>query len=134
MVLAVVVVKTSPVSGMSLDSLRRIFLSQRVDDVPGPRPVPLNHPARTTDRVGFDRTVLGMGPDDVGRYWIDRRVRGGAPPPRTVDDPATLSRLIEKLPGAISYLRGAQVDGEKKALAIDGKLPHEKGYPIVYRP
>lgn len=131
--LAVVVAGGSRVTKVSREQLKRAFTSQPVTGPDGQRLVPLNHPPRTPDRVGFDQTVLGMGPDEVGRFWIDRRIRGQAAPPRTVEDLATLRRLVERLPGAVAYLRPGQLSGNLKALAIDGKLPNDVGYPIVYR-
>ena len=67
----------------------------------------INHPPKTVDRVGFDQVVLGMDPETVGRFWIDRKIRGGSGPPRTVESLATLRRVVEKLPGALGYLRPA---------------------------
>jgi len=118
---------------LSRQQLKRIFTSQPVNGPDGKRYVPLNHPPRTPDRVGFDRTVLGMDPEQVGRFWIDRRIRGGERPPRTVESVATLKRLVERLPGAIAYLRDSQLDGDLKAIAVEGKRPGEPAYPVVYR-
>lgn len=65
--------------------------------------VPFNLPARGEERVLFDRAVLRMDPDEVGRFWLDRRVRGGPPPPRQAPDALTLVRLVARLEGAIGY-------------------------------
>ena len=53
---------------------------------------------RTVDRVGFDQVVLKMDPDAVGRFWIDRKIRGGSGPPRTVfpGAPARLARAPQR--------------------------------------
>jgi hypothetical protein len=65
--------------------------------------VPFNLPPRGDERVSFDHAVLRMDPDDVGRFWLDRRVRGGPPPPRQAPDPLTVVRLVARLEGAIGY-------------------------------
>ena len=49
----------------------------------------------------FDNVVLGMDAERVGQFWIDRKIRGGSGPPRTVESLTTLRRVVEKLPGAI---------------------------------
>jgi hypothetical protein len=132
-VLAVVTGSSNRTDRVTLDQLRRVFLGERVDDASGNRFIPINHPPKTPDRVGFDRVVLGMDPDAVGRFWVDRRIRGGAPPPRTVDSVATLVRVVDRLPGAIAYLRPSQVDAVLRVLTVEGKLPSVAGYPVTYR-
>ena len=65
--------------------------------------VPINAPPGTDLRVQFDQVVLRLSPEEVGRFWIDRRVRGLGLPPRHVGEPATVVRVVEKLAGAIAY-------------------------------
>jgi hypothetical protein len=65
--------------------------------------VPFNLPPRGEERVLFDRVVMRMDPDEVGRFWLDRRVRGGPPPPRQAPDPLTVVRLVARLEGAVGY-------------------------------
>jgi hypothetical protein len=50
-----------------------------------------NHAAHSTDRIGFDQTVLRMGPDEVNRFWIDRKIRGLPGPPRVAAKSLTVS-------------------------------------------
>jgi hypothetical protein len=131
-VLAVVVAKGSPVQDLSLAGLKRIFVNEGDSDGSGQRYVPFNHPPHTTDRVGFDQVVLGMSADDVSQFWIERRIRGLPGPPRSVDSLSLLLRLIARLPGAIGYARPAQLTGDVRAIAINGKLPNEAGYPLTF--
>lgn len=132
--LAIIVAPGSKLTNISVDDLRRVFESERLTDPDGNRLIALNHPPKTVDRVGFDHVVLGMDPEGVGRFWIDRKIRGGNGPPRTVESLATLRRVVEKLPGAIGYIRPAQLSGEVRAIRVDGKLPEDAGYPVRYRP
>ena len=132
--LAVIVAPSSKMTNISLGDLRRAFQSERLTDPDGNRLIALNHPPKTVDRVGFDKVVLRMDPDDVGRFWIDRKIRGGSGPPRTVESLATLRRVVEKLPGAIGYLRPGQLSNEVRVVRVDGKLPEDSGYPLRYRP
>jgi ABC-type phosphate transport system substrate-binding protein len=132
--LAIIVSPSSKLTNLSVDDLRRVFQSERLTDPDGNRLIALNHPPKTVDRVGFDQVVLGMDAEAVGRFWIDRKIRGGSGPPRTVESLATLRRVVEKLPGAIGYIRPAQLSNEIKVIRIDGKLPEDQGYPLRYRP
>jgi len=64
-VLAVVVAKGSAVQDVNMSELKRIFTNEGDSDPDGQRYVPFNHPPHTTDRVTFDKIVLGMSPDEV---------------------------------------------------------------------
>ena len=132
--LALIVSPNSKLTSISMADLRRVFQSERLTDPDGHRLIALNHPPKTVDRVGFDQVVLGMDPEGVGRFWIDRKIRGGSGPPRTVESLATLRRVVEKLPGAIGYIRPGQLSNEVRAIRVDGKLPEDAGYPVRYRP
>jgi hypothetical protein len=132
LVLAVIVSPNSKLTNISVADLRRVFQSERLTDPDGNRLIALNHPPKTVDRVGFDQVVLQMDPDAVGRFWIDRKIRGGNGPPRTVESLATLRRVVEKLPGAIGYLRPGQLSNEVRVIRVDGKLPEEAGYAVRY--
>jgi hypothetical protein len=132
--LAIIVSPSSKLTNISLSDLRRVFQSERLTDPDGNRLIALNHPPKTVDRMGFDQVVLGMDADAVGRYWIDRKIRGSSGPPRTVESLSTLRRVVEKLPGAIGYIRPGQLSNEVRALRVDGKLPEDSGYPLHYRP
>jgi hypothetical protein len=131
-VLSVVVAKTSSVQDISLSKLRRVFTNEGDSDDSGQRYVPFNHPPHTRDRVAFDTIVLGMSPDEVSQFWIDRKIRGLSGPPRSVDSLSLLLRLIGRLPGAMSYARPAQLTGEVRAVRVNGKLPSDADYPLVF--
>jgi hypothetical protein len=131
-VLVVVVAKGSAVQDLSLTELKRIFINEGDSDGSGQRYIPFNHPPHTTDRVGFDKVVLGMSADDVSQFWIERKIRGLPGPPRSVDSLSLLLRLIARLPGGISYARPAQLTAEVRAVRVNGKLPSDADYPLTY--
>lgn len=132
--LVVVVNADSPMSDVSMNMLRNVFLGETVTDPSGRRILPLNQPPHSPDRVGFDRVVLDMSPDEVARYWIDRKIRGQSDAPRSVDSPALLRRVVARLPGAMGYLRREDVDDSVKVVKIDGKRPTDGEYPLRYKP
>ena len=129
--LCVVVGAQSPLEGMSLSELEQLFASRARVDAPGHSLIPLNHPALTSYRVGFDRAVLGMSPAEVADYWIERKKRREAGPPRSVPSISTLRRVLARLPEAVGYLPRRQLTNQVRVLRIDGKYPEEAGYPIV---
>jgi len=127
--LAVIVASSSPLQSVSLAELRNLYmgLSQRVQ---GHKVIPLNQATGITGRESFDRSVLGMSPDQAGRYWIGRRIRGEGRPPRSVGSERLLARVVARLPGAIGYVAVSQVVPGVRALAVDGRTPSSPGYPL----
>ncbi len=131
-VLAVVVARGSAVQNVRLAQLKRAFINEADSDVSGQRYVPFNHSPRTTDRMAFDKIVLGMSADEVGQFWIERRIRGFAGPPRSVDSVSVLLRLVARLPGGMAYARPAQLTSEVRAVRVNGKLPGDANYPLTF--
>lgn len=99
--------------------LGAIFTTRKQSWSSGARIVPFNFPAKHELRVQFDQIVLGMDPDDVARYWIDRRIRGGNTPPKQVPNALTIVKLVEKLEGSIGYVpRSAVSSGVRTISAL----------------
>ena len=102
--IAVVVNPKNPIRTLGAGELEAIFTTRKLDWPDGSRVVPFNYPARHPLRTAFDARALHLDADDAARYWIDRRVRGGHPPPRQVSDVATmltghrLARVGHRLP------------------------------------
>ena len=89
------------------------------------------HKTSTPDRVGFDRAVLGMTPDAVGRFWVDRKVRGQSAAPRSLPSAAHMAKVAAKFPGAIGYLSEEQLTSDTQAVQIDGVAHTDAHYNIV---
>jgi hypothetical protein len=129
-VLVPVVARSSPMRDISLGTLRRVFRSEHVTDPDGVRLVGFNHPSGSRARELFDRVVLGMDPDQVARYWVDQRIRGGARPPRTVATVALLRAVIDSYPGAVGYLTLEDLDASVRSLTINGVGSDSPQYPL----
>lgn len=114
--IAVIVNRQNPVSKLSEGELAAIFLTKRLYWSEDHRILAFNAPARNPARVAFDRKVLGMDPDEVARYWIDRRVRGGHRPPRQLSSWALMLKVIAGVEGAIGYVPTSDVDDSVKVL------------------
>jgi hypothetical protein len=117
--LVVVVAKGSSVTNLSRDDLKRCFTSEPVT-VDGKPLVPFNASPNSPERTGFDLAVLGMTPDEVGRFWIDRKVRGQSAAPRSLPSAAHIAKVAAKFPGAIGYLTADQLTSDIQAVSVDG--------------
>ena len=121
--------KASPLSELSLAQIRRAYLGDAVDVSVG-RLLPFNRALSTAERITFDRVVLGMSPDEVGRYWTDRKIRGQSGAPRTLEPGDIYQRVVGKLTASVGYVRLDEVLPDVKVVRVDGKLPTDPGYPI----
>jgi hypothetical protein len=126
---AVIVAKGSKVTELSRAELKRAFSGDAVS-VGGVRIIPFNHSPSSAPRVAFDRAILGMVADEVGRYWIDRKIRGQSGAPRVLATTAIVLKVVAKFPGAIAYLPADEVTADVQVIAIDGVRPSQAGYPI----
>ncbi|MDD9947295.1 MAG: hypothetical protein OXU20_40020 [Myxococcales bacterium] len=115
--IAVIVHPSSPVKSMSRTDLRPIFQTNKTDWDHGGKVFPINLPEGDTSRKGFDAAVLGLDPDRVARYWIDRKIRGGARPPKKVSSVALVLAVVSKKPEAIGYVPGDNVNKNVKVVA-----------------
>jgi len=125
-----VVAKDSAVQQLSLYELKRLYLGDNMNTPDGKKLLALNRGTSTQERVGFDKTVLGMTPEEAARYWIDRRIKGQSGAPKAVDPANVLQKVVARLPGSISYIRQHELTDAVKVVKIDGKMPGDAGYPI----
>ena len=113
--LAVVVGRSSPVTAVSLDDLRDIYLRRRrvwPDGVPA---APINLPPDHPLRARFSRRVLGRSPADLLSYW-NARYFEGITPPLILQTPAAVRAYLQRQPEAIAYLPLDDVDDSLRVL------------------
>jgi ABC-type phosphate transport system substrate-binding protein len=115
--LVVVVNPAVPVTKLSASELEAIFSCSKKNWPDGSNISAFSYAPEDTTRRAFDSVVLRMSPDEVARFWLDQRVRGGARPPRQVPDPGLASRLTAKLPGSIAFIPESLVNPGVKVVA-----------------
>jgi hypothetical protein len=128
--LAIIVAPGTRERDISLALVRRIFKGNTTEFA-GKRMTPFCYPYANSLRSGFDRAVLGFTPEQVGAYWVDRRIRGQGLAPRSVPEAAVMKAVVAKVPGAIGYIPANEVDASVQALTVDGKAHNTPGYPIL---
>jgi len=123
-VIVIIVHKDNSVGKLAKGELRPIFQTSKTQWPNGDKIIALNLPEANTLRQGVDAAVLGLDPERVSRYWIDRKIRGGAPPPQKVPTVAGMLALVGSKPGAIGYVAEGDVKGNVKVVAriVNGEV------------
>lgn len=130
-VLVIVTRPNTALNDLSLRDLKRLYQAEPMTGTDGSRLIPLNQAVGSAPRVAFDQRVLKMSPDQVGRFWIDRKIRGEPGAPRAIPSADLLRRLVVSLAGTVAYIDAAEVTADLKVLTIDGKRPTDAGYPLT---
>ena len=125
--LVVIVAKGAKVTNLTKAELKRCFSGEAVM-IGEQRLIPFNLAPASVERAAFERTILGMSPEQAGRYWVDRKIRGQGQPPRQLTA-SSVVKIVAKFPGAIGYVTKAQVTSDVRVISIDGAAPGTTGYP-----
>jgi ABC-type phosphate transport system substrate-binding protein len=115
--IAVIVNKDNARRALNRDELRAIFQTKKTNWDGGSHILPLNLPSDSDARARFDEVVLGMSRDEVARYWIDRKIRGGERPPKRIPSPKLVLAVVEKKLEAIGYVHEDQVHSGVRIVA-----------------
>jgi ABC-type phosphate transport system substrate-binding protein len=105
------------VTALSREELRPIFQTRKTTWPDGSAVRPFNLMPTARARQVFDDVVLGLSPDLMPRFWIDRRVRGESQPPKTVPTDATMLKVVRSLAGAVGYVEASAPDPSVKVIA-----------------
>lgn len=106
--IVVVVNERVPVTHLSRDEVRAIFLGQR-QYWDGIRAVPVTYPDAAPIMQVFLGKVIGMGLNEYRSYWIKRIFREGDAPPVRVNSPVDALQTINANPGGIGFVRAEQL-------------------------
>ncbi len=101
---------------LSTSEIEAVFRTTLRHWASGETVVPFNLAVGTAERVAFDRAALGLEPEKASRYWIDRKIRGGQPPPRTAPNPPLVARLVAELKSGIGYIPEGLLHGGVRAV------------------
>ncbi len=129
--LAIVVHKETEVDNLSLSELRNIFRANQQFWPNRSRIVLLVRAALSDERDYVLNNIYEMNEDEFRRYWIAKMFRAEVPRgPKVVFSTGMTLDLVVAIPNSISFMRADNVTDDVKVVRIDGKLPHEDGYPL----
>jgi len=127
--LLVIVGTSFPAKDVSFAVLKEAFRG-RAASLEGKRLIPVNHPNDSPPRVLFDKLVLRLKPAEVGRFWVDVKIRDDGKPPTTAGTSELAVRIVASLPSSISYAPRSLLNPKVKVLTIDGKSATDADYPL----
>lgn len=129
--LAIVVHKESTVENLSLQELRKIFLADQQFWADRSRIILLVRAPKSEERDFVLNTIYQMDEQQFRKYWIAKMFRAEVPRgPKIVFSTDMTRELVVAIPGSISFLDAKEATDDIRVLRIDGKLPHEDGYPL----
>jgi ABC-type phosphate transport system substrate-binding protein len=122
--IVVIVNKANPATTLGASELRPIFQTSKTSWGSGGDAIPLNLPDDNRLRREFDQAVLGLDAERVARYWKDRKIRGGARPPKQLPNTAAVLAAVSGNPGAVGYVNASEANKSVKVVAkiVAGKL------------
>ena len=129
--LAIIVNPSNPVENCSFDDLRKIFMGEKSHWPNGRRITLVMLDPAQPERKLVLREIYNMSEKDLNNHFIQGVFAGGVlAPPKTLGSSAEVRKFVFNVPGAIGYVRGADVDPSVKILRIDGRLPEDKDYRL----
>jgi len=128
---AVVVHPDVPVDSLTTADLRRLVLGDRGFWPGSVRVTLLLRAPVAYERDVVLRNICEMTEAQFRQHWIAKVFRADtAVAPKIVYSPEMSVDLVNRMPGAITFIDFSNATRSLKVLKIDGKLPGEADYPL----
>jgi ABC-type phosphate transport system substrate-binding protein len=134
--IVVIVNSANPVDNLSLNDLKKLFLSDRSRWDTGKAVAPVMVASGAPERTAFLKIVCGMNDGDFSKYFMQAAFTGkSATPPKEVANVAGVKSFVASSPGAIGFVRaqdfhGDGSDGGVKSVKVDGQTAADAGYKL----
>ena len=133
--LVVIVHTSNPVTNLSLANLRNICVAEQKHWENGRKiTVALREPGQP-ERAAALQTVFRMKENEFDRYFLQSAFVGDVgTAPKQLATANGVRRFVFNVPGAIGFVRVADLDDTVKVVRIDGFAPGDVGYPLRLQP
>jgi phosphate transport system substrate-binding protein len=129
--LAIIVNQTNPIDDLSLKELRTVFLGERSHWPNGRRITLVMMDPGMSERRAVLRDVCRMSETEFSRHFLQGLFTGEVfVSPKTLSTPVGVRKFVFNVPGAIGYLRAADVDGTVKVIKVNGHRVEDSDYPL----
>lgn len=128
---AFVVHKSSPLTNVSLDELRKIFLMEKTVGPDGQKFKVLMREPKQPERDAVLREIFRMSEAEYNRHFLQAVFTGAIQAaPKQIGSSGAVRSFVASTPGAIGYLRGDELDDTVKLVRVNGKTPGDADYPL----
>src|SRR5207249_3301442 len=128
---AVVVHPDVPIDNLTLADLRRLLLGDREFWPASVRITLLIRAPIAHERDVVLKSVCQMTEAQFRQHWIAKVFRAEtALAPKIAYSTEMAADLVNRIPGAITFIDASQVGRGLKVVKIDGQLPGQRGYPL----
>jgi ABC-type phosphate transport system substrate-binding protein len=134
--IVVIVNQSNPLDNLTVNELKKVFMSQRSKWANGKDVAPVMVTAGAPERSAFLKIVCGMSDADFSKYFVQAAFTGqDASPPKEVANAQSVKSVVASSPGAIGFVKagdfhGDGSDGGVKAVKIDGMTASDSGYKL----
>jgi hypothetical protein len=128
---AIVVHPDVPIDNLTISELRRLLLGDREFWPASVRVTLLIRAPIAHERDVVLKEVCQMTEAQFRQYWIGKVFRAEtALAPKIAYSAEMAGDLVNRIPGAITFMEASDVSKGFKVVRIEGRLPGEKGYPL----
>ena len=129
--IAVVVHSTNPITNLSLNELRQVYLGDRKFWNRKTPIMVILHQAGAPETEVLLHSVVKMSDAEFAKQWESRVFRGEATAaPGVLFSNGMARASVSSIPGAIILISFKEVKGNGKIIKVDGFLPGQPGYPL----
>jgi hypothetical protein len=111
--LVVIVNKSNPTAAMNKDDVKTHYLKKQAGWSNGEKLRPIDTESSDV-RTAFIKTLLGMGTEDLERYWLELRYQKAEAPPKRVDGDAAVIKFVANFKGGIGFVDASSFKGEAR--------------------
>jgi ABC-type phosphate transport system substrate-binding protein len=129
--LAIIVNQANTVDDISLKELRTVFLGERSHWPNGRRITLVMMDPGMEERNAVLRDICRMSETEFSRHFLRGLFTGEVfVSPKTLSSPTGVRKFVFNVPGAIGYVRAADVDGTVKVIKVNGHGIDDADYPL----
>lgn len=112
----VIVNKSNPVTNLSKDEVRKIFLAKTRRFDSGVKAQPVDQKKKSDVHKNFYTKVAGKSPRQIHFYWSRLVFTGKGKPPKSLSDDSSVKAFVAESEGGIGYISEKNVDGTVKVV------------------
>jgi ABC-type phosphate transport system substrate-binding protein len=129
--LVVVVNKANATSNLTKSQLRKLVLGEQGSWPGGAKVTVILQAPGTAERNGVLRSICRMSEDDYNQHLMHASFSGETNvAPKVVGAASAVRQMVASTPGAVGFLRPADVDGSVKAVSVEGASSGQADYKI----